>query len=220
MSAMKAVEPDRKEIYRYMGCRTADVDEKMRGQVEEAIAKLQGCITPRSTRRSYEILRPGDGSLVIGGIHTKSRNLAKNLRDCERCCVFAATLGMGPDHLIRRAQAARMSRALALQAASAAMIEAYCDEINEEIAREERVRGNFLRPRFSPGYGDFPLEHQREIEQMLQMDKTIGISLTATLMMMPSKSVTALVGISRQDAGCVREGCEQCGKTDCAYRRN
>ena len=86
--------------------------------------------------------------------------------------------------------------------------------------REEYERkGLYLRPRFSPGYGDFPLSCQEGLLNGLQAGKRIGITLTEGSLMMPSKSVTAVIGISENKEFCTVTGCEICEKTDCAYRR-
>ena len=100
------------------------------------------------------------------------------------------------------------------------MAEAWCDEVNERIKQEAADKGLYTRPRFSPGYGDFPLDNQRDIFQALQVEKRVGIALTESLLMIPSKSVTAVIGAGRDHLPCVREGCEVCSKADCLYRRN
>lgn len=158
--------------------------------------------------------------LRIAGAQIRSRSLSRNLRGCREAVLMAATLGLGPDRLIARASVGRMSRAVVLQAASAAMIEAWCDSINRRIRLEAGRDGLSCRPRFSPGYGDFPLAFQQKFEQILHMQKEIGVSLTESLLMMPSKSVTAIIGLSRADAGCVPGGCEDCGRREsCAFSR-
>ena len=112
-----------------------------------------------------------------------------------------------------------MSKAVILQAAAAAMLEDYCDEVNEQIRRDYESRGLYLRPRFSPGYGDFPLSCQPQLLGCLEAGKRIGITLTDSYLMAPSKSVTAVIGVSPLSRTCTVKGCEACGKTDCTYRR-
>ena len=126
---------------------------------------------------------------------------------------MAVTLGPGPDRLVRRASVGRMSRALIYQAAAAAMTEAWCDEINERIRSEAARDGLYTRPRFSPGYGDLPLSVQKQISGLLNMPKEIGVSLTESLLMTPSKSVTALIGVSPEPASPGRDSPEagKCG---------
>ncbi len=152
-------------------------------------------------------------------VQTRSKNLEKNLKDCQQILVFGATLGSGVDILLHRYGRLKMSRAVVLQAASAAMLETYCDWKNEALRQEYQEMGWYMRPRFSPGYGDFPLECQKEIGAALEMSKRIGVTLTDSLLMAPSKSVTAVMGLSRKPRICSVQGCEACGKEDCAYRR-
>ena len=71
---------------------------------------------------------------------------------------------------------------------AAAMMEAYCNEVCESLSKEYRERGLFLHPRFSPGYGDFPLSCQPGILDALEAGKRIGIKLTEGFLMLPSKS--------------------------------
>ena len=150
----------------------------------------------------------------------RSRSLCRNLRDCESAYLMTATLGIGPDRLIARASVARMSRAVILQAAAAAMIEAWCDQVNQKIIEEAEEQGLYCRPRFSPGYGDFSLEHQTDLAQILRIQKEIGVSLTQSLLMMPSKSVTAVIGLSPVKKECELHGCEVCSKSEeCSFSR-
>ena len=132
---------------------------------------------------------------------------------------MAATLGIGPDRLIARASAVRMSDAVIFQAAAAAMVETYCDEVNERIRQDAAQRGMYCRPRFSPGYGDFPIAHQRDFSRLLDTPRKIGLTVTESCLLAPIKSVTAVIGLSETPQPCHRKGCEECSKTDCAYRR-
>jgi cobalamin-dependent methionine synthase I len=116
-----------------------------------------------------------------------------------------------------------MSRAVTLQAAAAAMIESWCDEVNQKIIREASEQGFYCRPRFSPGYGDFPLERQREMVRILDTSRQIGVTLNESLLMSPSKSVTAVFGIRKKDEkqelrSHERRGCSTCLLEDCPYR--
>ena len=106
-----------------------------------------------------------------------------------------------------------------LQAAATAMLEDYCDELCREQQETCEKEGLYLRPRFSPGYGDFPLNVQEDILSALEAGKRIGIKLTDSLLMVPTKSVTAVMGVSPKPYRCDVKGCEACQKADCLYRR-
>ena len=214
------MEINRREIYRYLGLGTASPDERTSELTEDCIRELSGVISPRSFSRSFPLSFLPDGTMDFGCFTVNSGNLRKNLKECTEVILFAASLGTGPDFLIRRYSRLEMSRAVVLQAAAAAMIEGYCNEVNAALKEEAGRRGLYLRPRFSPGYGDFSLEYQRQLCRTLEAEKTVGITLTDSLLMMPSKSVTAVIGAGREECGCVNDGCEACKKKDCLYRRS
>lgn len=212
------IEIDRREVFRYLGLRGATPDAATERAVDEAIVLLDAAVEPRQVSRRFILKWTGGNSFDIEGLRIDSQAFSRNLRGCDEVFLMAATLGMGPDRLIARAQAAgAMSRAMALQAASAAMIEAWCDEVNAELDRQARARGRFLRPRFSPGYGDFSLEAQPGIFRLLGAQRNIGITLTDSLLMLPTKSVTAVIGISDEALPCPA-GCEACDRADCDFR--
>lgn len=213
---------NRREICRYLGYRGERPERREEELVESCIEELAGCLSPRFYGREYPFSIMQDGSLDFTCFQARSESLRKNLEGCHRVFLFGATLGAGVDLLLRRYSVIKMSRAVVMQAAAAAMIEAYCNLENRRLAEEFGKRGLFVRPRFSPGYGDFSLEYQRSFASALELEKRTGITLTDSLLMMPSKSVTAVIGLSReacpQPGAAGGRGCEVCKKEDCMYR--
>ena len=197
----------------------AEADEKVSKLIEECVEELEAAVSPKSIYRVYPFSFLTEEELDFTVFRTESRSLSRNLKDCEQVILFAATLGTEADSLIRKYSKLQMSKAVTMQAAATAMLESYCDEINTELKETFEKKGLYLRPRFSPGYGDFPLERQRDITAVLETAKRIGIMLTDSLLMTPSKSVTAVMGVSRKPHRCEVRGWELCSKTDCAYRR-
>ena len=208
------------EIYRYLGYRGQTPDEAVLQKIATCKDHLLRDVTPKAIWKYYDITWESETTFSFEGITVESRNLSRNLSGCKRICLMAATLGPAPDRYIQKAEVTAMSDAVIYQAISAAMIEAYCNHINRQIKAELAEEGCFTRPRFSPGYGDFPLEFQRTLGTLLNLHKTIGITLTDSLLMMPSKSVTAIIGVSETDQDCTLEGCEVCNKSaTCQFRR-
>lgn len=216
---------DRSEIYRYLGYRRAVPDAAVRQEVESCMADLEKAVTPRYIYRYYplETVPTNDPDLNIlrmAGMEIRSRNLTRTLRGCREAALMACTLGLGPDRLIARANVTSVSHAAIYQAASAAMVETVCDAVNKQIREEAKARGLYCRPRFSPGYGDLPLELQTGISRALNMAKEAGIFLSESLLMTPSKSVTAIIGLSDIPQPCHVRGCEECSMADtCVFRR-
>lgn len=214
------MEINRREVYRYLGYKGNKPDEATVKLVEESICELAKAASPKFFHRSFPLHIGPDDQIDFTYFKAKSKNLARNLTDCSQIILFAATLGAGVDLLVKRYHTVQMSKAVVLQAAAAAMIESYCDEKNEWLKQEYGKEGYYLRPRFSPGYGDFSLEHQRDLVAVLEAGKRVGITLTDSCLMVPTKSVTAVIGASKKEHQCELKGCEACKKTDCLYRRD
>lgn len=207
-----------KETLRYLGYHGQEADSQVLALVEQCWKEMEGAASPKSIYREYPLEFFEEDGIDVYGFKTHSKALKKNLDGCMGVVMFAATLGAGVDMLLKRYGKLQMSKAVVIQAAAAAMLEDYCDEVNEEIRKEYEKRMRFLRPRFSPGYGDFSLDCQPDLIRCLEAGKRIGITLTDSLLMMPSKSVTALMGISEKPDRCRIQGCRDCGKKDCEYR--
>lgn len=209
-----------REIFRYLGYKNgARPEGGTLRMIERAEADIRDAAEPKHAKRYFPLSFPAKGAVEIDGIRIESAALRRNLEGCEGAWLFAATLGAGVDRLISRLTAlGRMSEALAAQAAAAAFIEDYCDEVNDALRDEAAAQGMKLRLRFSPGYGDFSIEHQRDIARELDTARRLGLTVTESLMLAPMKSVTAVIGVSRRE-GCTASGCAACGKTDCEFRR-
>ena len=216
------MEVNRKEVERYLGYRGLSViDDKMKEVIEECIADMTEAVTPRETHKSFPIIwdESGEGC-CFSDIRVNGGNLVRNLKGCHEIVMMAVTIGPGPDRLVRRAELRDMLKAYTYQAVGAAMAEAWCEEVNEMIRKEAEERGLFTRPRFSPGYGDFPLDVQKDFEKILGMSKTIGVSLSESLLMTPTKSITAVIGLSKYRTDCHTAGCEECNMSaNCEYSR-
>lgn len=208
---------NRKEILRYMGCKEPDsqVLTLMEASLEEALPKM----TYKVCFRRFDVNVNGDDiDLTFTKIHSPS--LAKNLNGCGSAVLFAATVGIETDRLIAKYSRISPAKALCFQAIGAERIESLCDVFNGEIAGEAGAQGLFTRPRFSPGYGDLSLEVQKDFFRVLDCPRKIGLSLNESLLMSPSKSVTALIGLSDTEKPCKKTSCADCSKTDCNFRRN
>ncbi len=208
-----------KEILRYLGYGRHEAKEQVLVLIEACVRELERAAVPKSIYKEYPLSFYGEEGIDCCAFQTCSKALKKNLKDCQSVLLFGATLGTGVDLLLHRYNRLEMSKAVVLQAAAAAMLEDYCDQMNEELEKKYEEKGLYLRPRFSPGYGDFSLECQPALLGCLEAGKRIGITLTDSLLMAPSKSVTAVIGISRIPGTCGMRSCQDCEKRDCAYRR-
>lgn len=206
------------EVLRYLGYRGAPADKRVKQQVKEAVAELKACAAPKSVYGKWTCRTEPDGRLQIGSMEIKSRHLAAHIKGCEQVVLLAATLGTEADTLIRRYSVSDIGKAAVMQAVCTAKIEAYCDSLDCRIAAEAAEDGLYTRPRFSPGYGDFSISHQKDMLHMLDCGRRIGLTLAGSYLMIPAKSVTALIGLTKESSHTVRK-CDSCPDLQCAYRK-
>ena len=209
-----------REAVRYLGYGKHAVDDQTLRLIADSFGSLRSVGSRKSVYRIFDLEQEDGETVRFGSLTVKSKSLGKNLRGCDKIVLFGATLGIGVDQLLSRTSKTDMAKTVVLQACAAALLEEYCDECQERIRQEMESEGRYLRPRFSPGYGDFPIECQRDMVRMLDCAKSIGLTLTESCMMAPSKSVTAVIGAGRAAVRCHRQGCESCEKLDCIYRRD
>jgi len=204
--------------------RTRAAIERLRAQMEEAEPLLFDAAEPAFT---YEVIE--QDSLNITGV-----SLQKHLDGCGRMVLMAVTLGEEVDRLISRAQESRIAFGVVLDCGASVMAEMAAEEAEARIRRElanqtdpagqpEAVPNSaplFMTGRFSPGYGDSPLEMQRQVLELLDAEKRLGITLSKGCMMSPSKSITAILGLADHPVTGRLATCAECVLRDkCQIRR-
>ena len=192
LASFDEIEINHREALRYLGYRNyqpADTD----GLFDVATDVLKNAAHLKSCYRETAIEIHGD-EIDFGFCKIKSRDLTKNLSGCKKVFIFAATLGSGVDRAILKYEKIEPSKAVVIDALSSAAIEGLCNLLNGELSE-----GRKTRPRYSPGYGDVPLTYQRDFLNFLDAQRKIGLTLTDTFFMSPTKSVTAIIGFETED---------------------
>ena len=150
---------------------------------------------------------------AIGFMKTESKSLAGNLKNCRTAYVFAATTGAAVQRLIAKNSLISPLKGIVTDSIGSAATEAFCDYINLSLGDTD-----FLRPRFSPGYGDLGLDCQKLLLERLNAKKNIGLALTDGGMLTPVKSVTAIIGLGEDKNKCKNpKGCMVCNRINCPY---
>ena len=185
---------DKKETLRYMGVR-AKITPELEALADIGIKKVQESSICRGLfiRVPLEII--DENHIAIDGEVMETHHLARHLCGCTEAFLFAATVGVQVDRLIKATASLSPAESLAIDAAGSAAVEWVCDELNAYLANLVREEGKSLCIRFSPGYGDVPLSYQKRMSEILNMPQNLGITLSPSLMMFPTKSVTAIIGI-------------------------
>ncbi len=181
--------------------------------------KIREAAPARYVYRVFSLKDTEDGPQLSEAGLTLPGELAKQmLTGCQRAALIVCTLGAAFDFLLRAQEKRDMAEALLLDGCGSAAVEAGCDEAEREIAA--RFPGMYLTDRFSPGYGDLPLTLQPQILTALNAEKRLGVHAAPSCLLMPVKTVTALVGIASSPRPARIRGCDHCAlRENCALRK-
>lgn len=209
-----------REVWRYCGYRGVPEagEENLKALFENVVEELKDAFSYQVCYRRMKI--HWDGELPVLPFPSESGDLAKCLMGSEEIILFAATIGLGIDRQIAKNQRFSPTKALLMQGYGAERVEVLCDVFCDEIREFAAEEGLSCTPRYSPGYGDLPLEKQKDIFRLLDCSRQIGISLNESLLMTPSKSVTAIFGLGKCVGRAERTKCDACESKDCEFRNH
>lgn len=200
--------PDIDEALRYLGVPTP-APAALRAQAERISRTLCAQIQPRWVYRVFPLLPEHSGFTLSGtGVSLSGGTARTMLSQCRGAAVLACTLGAPFDALLRAQQARDMAGAAILDALGSALVEAGCTAAGAELSA--RLPGQFLTDRFSPGYGDLPLDLQPALCALLDAGRRLGITVGQSLLMNPCKSVTAVIGLADAPQPARVRGCAYC----------
>ena len=210
---------DYNEALRYMGCRNGKADEHTLSMLSECEKLVLQNSVPRYVFSVFDIEEKTDGVAINKtNFLLKGNDIKTHLENCFGVIILCATISGKIDTLIRRTQLEDMTKALIINSFSSVAVEQLCDKAETEIY--SKLPQCFKTWRYSPGYGDFPLEHQKDILHLLDTPRKIGVCTNESLTLTPIKSVTAVIGLSHQPVAPKRRGCVCCQlKEVCQYRK-
>lgn len=210
------MQPDISEALRYLGIRS-DPDGAITARMTALSAELVSRITPQKMWRVVSVAHQDGQPVLDGTLVLPGKSAARLLEDCRQCALLVCTLGIAFDAWVRQTQARDMTRAVMLDALGSAYVEAACDETEREIAA--RFPNMYLTDRFSPGYGDLPLDVQPQLLAAASAHR-IGVTLTSSRLMLPQKSVSALIGLAAVPQQARIRGCAHCAmRQTCSLRK-
>ncbi len=191
-------------------------------QILNGINAIQNTVEAKYLYRVFDLIKNEEGFFSLKGTSLifKGKDAEKLFETCNSCILLAVTLGQKADMLIKKSQIRNMAEAVVLDSCASCGVENICQQINDELEEEYLNKGLYLTDRFSPGYGDMPLSLQNDICQLLETHKRIGLTTMPSLLLTPTKSITAVIGISNIPQPKRITGCLNCRlKKSCAYRK-
>ncbi|MDD3027282.1 MAG: vitamin B12 dependent-methionine synthase activation domain-containing protein [Erysipelotrichaceae bacterium] len=203
---------DLNQVKRYLG-----MDEQP-NEIDQDIEKLYQRLKPLlDPKYYYRVFKFSLNPLKIENRIFKSKDMDKLLNTSDRVIILAVTLGGKIEQEIRRFNVANKFNSIVSDALLSSMVEDYQEKIIDQLRGE--YPGKYFTDAFAPGYGDLDINFQRDIFDLLQLEKRIGVNLTPTMLMVPRKSITCFIGISDIAQGKVT-GCDTCNmKETCQLRK-
>ncbi len=207
---------DRREVFRYMGMRYDENDIHMQKLADECERKLLKAVSPKYLYRVLPVSVTEKG-VSCGEVFLEGKDIAAHLQGCKQAVIFCATLSAGADLAIRQASALDVLSGLMTDAIANALVEQLCDTAEREMLSQ--FPDMFPTWRFSPGYGDLPLTVQEPLLQLLNAAKRLGVTLSESSLLIPTKTVTAIIGLSDRPVPKGKKGCAVCNlSASCPYR--
>lgn len=197
------------EAVRYLGDARVKMNDTMEALLKECEEQVLSVAEPKYL---YKIIDLPCEELIMG------EDIQKHLAGCQQAVLLCATLGVGIDRMLRIEQVKDMSKAVVLDTLASVAIEQVCQKFDAFIA--ETFPDRYQTFRFSPGYGDYPIEMQKYFLTELNAPKKIGLTTNDNYLLIPTKSVTAVCGLSDTELPKRKRGCATCNlKGSCNYRQ-
>lgn len=212
---------DRREVLRYLGYRDQQLSDELGSRIDAVVARCLLLARPRATIATYPIASIDAREVRLDGctLRLTGTDIAEHLRDATQAALFAATLGADIDRELRRLSLTDALEQVIFDAAATALVERAADAANARIRAHAAHLGMFTSWRFSPGYGDLPLSVQTDFLAALDATRQLGITLTPSDLMVPTKSVTAIVGIHPTPQPGLESSCSICSLAEfCTLR--
>ncbi len=201
---------NRREAIRYLGGAKVEINSKMQELMDECEQMILSAASPKYL---YKMIELPCKEIV------KGKDIASHLDGCDKAILMCATLGSEVDRLIRITEISDMAKAVVLDSFASVAVEQVCCKVDELLA--QKYPESYFTFRFSPGYGDYPIEMQGCFLRTLDAQRKIGLTANSNSLLIPSKSVTAVAGVSKSPVEKKKRGCAVCNMRDiCKFRRN
>ncbi|MBW9158225.1 vitamin B12 dependent-methionine synthase activation domain-containing protein [Clostridium tagluense] len=212
---------NKKEVLRYLGYKNQKIDKSIIDLIEVCCDEVIDICKESFVYEIFDIDRKNDEIILLGStLVLKDMDIKNHLANSKKCVVLAATLGIEVDSRIAFYSRFNITKGLIMDACATTAIENLCDELQTQIMEKASVDNLHITNRYSPGYGNFSIENQRHILNVLNAYKKIGLSVTENSIMLPRKSVTALIGLGEIVNLNPTDKCNNCKNADCNFRKD
>lgn len=212
LSGLPVDEVARRCALTYLGQGTDASDEQLSRHLRVAAERCVDVASARSCVRTFDARDP---DVALSGARLK-----EHLAGAVEVTLFCVTLGAAVDRELRLLAATNPFGEAVFDAVASAATERLADAIEADVRAKARARGLFCGWRFSPGYADTPLAEQTRVLALLDAARTAGITCTSSHLMVPTKSVTAIIGVHEEPQEGLASTCGICDlRRFCTLRR-
>jgi len=210
---------NQKEALRYLGYGQNAPDAKVQCLLDECEEVIRSIAKPRFVYKVFDIEIVQEGVKVLNtNLVMPGNSIKEHLEGCEKAVLMGVTISMDVDRLLRIMQVTDMARTVITDSFANVAVEQTCDKV-EELLKKELSEYNQTW-RFGVGYGDLSLDIQGDFLDVINAPKQIGLSASKNSILIPTKSVTAIIGLSKQEINKTKRGCQTCNMKDsCTYRK-
>lgn len=207
------------EALYYLGYKGNAPDENTRQLLDVCEKEVLNTAQPKYLYKTFDLAFNEDNIELVGSsVFLRGGDIREHLSGCEKAVLMCATISSSIDLLIRKAQVTDMARAVIINSLASVAVEQVCDKVEKKIYDE--YKEYYKTFRYSPGYGDLPIDIQGDILNTLNSQKLIGLCTGSTNMLTPVKSVTAVIGLSKEPVAKKKRGCLSCNlRETCPYRK-
>ncbi len=208
------------EVLQYLGYQGQAVDDQLHYTIEQCWQDTADLAQVRYIVKQFDLCRRQNELLLKpGAVVLTGESIKKHLAESHSCYVLAVTLGSKIEQQLAYYQLTDLTRAGILDAYASVYIEQICDQLTEQIRLRAAQNNLQITDRFSPGYGDFPLTLQTAIIKLLRADVDIGLTVNQHHLLLPRKSITAVIGL-QQDSSPKVTKCERCDVIECRFKKS
>ncbi|MBU1864169.1 MAG: hypothetical protein KKH94_10940 [Candidatus Omnitrophica bacterium] len=173
---------------------------KLVGHVKQLIDSMidEGNVLaqPQAIVEDFTIKELARSRVVLSGknFSLAGEHITRHVDGCYKVSLMVCTVGSqfagAVEGLVDQRE---LTKAAILDAVASEAVDAVADAITKIIRQNAENEGADITLRFSPGYGDWDIQEQKPLLEVMEAYK-IGVRLTNSFLMFPEKSITACVG--------------------------
>ena len=221
MFKLKELKIPKDEVLRYLGYKKQGIDEALNNLIDETIEECKTLIAPKFIHATYNTIIAEDGVRLEGtNLFLPGNDIREHLKNAGKTVLMAVTLGGNIQTKIVFYEKINLTKALIMDSCATTVVEEICDMLEEYIKEEALNEGLSITFRYSPGYGDLPITIQKDFLKTLNADKRIGLTASESHLLLPRKSVTAIIGLIPKTEEVKKRNCAVCSNyKNCSFRR-